>query len=129
MRAVNVVERKFADAGWRLSTFKGIVVVMNIDVPSADIRDVNLKAGQSGGLSLPDGGGTVGVLVTHKHPGVRVRVHLLVVDVPLVPPVSVHQVSLTLKDFGEDDSSNNNLEMNPVQGAWDDVGCESDVEG
>ena len=108
MRAVNV-ERKFADVGRRLSTFKGIVVVMNIDVPSADIRDVNLKAGQSGGLCLPDDGGTVGVLVTHKHPGVRVRVHLLVVDVPLVPPVGVHQVGLTLKDFREDNSSNNNL--------------------
>ena len=114
---------------WRLSTFKGIVVVMNIDVPAADIRDVNLKASQSGGLCLPYDRWTISVLVTHEHPRVRVREHLLVVNVPLVPPIGVHQVSLTLEHFDKDNSSNDNLKMDPVQGGWDNIGCESDVEG
>ena len=111
------------------STFKGIVVVMNIDVPSADIRDVNLKARQSGGLCLPDDRFTFCVLISDKHSRVCVRVDLLVVDVPLVPTVRVHQVGLAFEDLLEHNPSHNYLEVDPVQVVGDEIGCEPDVQG
>ena len=107
---------------WDL-TFKGIVVMMNIDVPAADIRNVNLKPCQLCSLRFPDDGGTTGILVSHRHPHVRVGEHLLIVNIPLVPPVCVHQISFSFKCFLEDNASNNYLDMYPMEGRRDGVGC------
>ena len=111
------------------STFKGIVVVMNIDVPSADIRDVNLKARQTGGLCLPDDRFTFRVLISDKHSCVCICVDLLVVDVPLVPTVRVHQVGLAFEDLLEHNPSHNYLEVDPVQVVGHQMWCEPDVQG
>ena len=53
-----------------------IVVMMNVQTPSSNVRDVDIKSLESGSLSLPNNIGTSRVFVTNGYYGLSNTIHL-----------------------------------------------------
>ena len=67
-------------------------------------------------------------LVAHRHPHRRAAVHLLVVDVPLVPRVFVDKTLLGLENLLDDQAGHGDLDVDPVEAVGDGVGGEDHSE-
>lgn len=75
---------------------KVIVPVVDVQVPAAQLGDLHVEAAQPGVQPAPDDAGTTGVEVADKEFCRHKAVHLLLVDVALVPAESDLQASVSL---------------------------------
>lgn len=74
-------------------------MVMDVESPSTDIGDIDVESLQSGRLRLPYHRRTSGMLITDRDPRLRHAVHLLLVNVSLVPGKRVCQIWVGLVRF------------------------------
>lgn len=64
-----------------------VISVMNIQVPSADIRDAHVVTAQFRRLDVPDDVFAVRVLVSNFHQGRGDAIHSLPIDIESIPRV------------------------------------------
>jgi len=74
-------------------------MVMDVESPATDIGDIDVESLQSGRLRLPYHRRTSGMLIANRDPRLRHAVHLLLVNVPLVPCERVRQIRVSLVRF------------------------------
>ena len=102
--------------------------MMNIEVPSSNICNIHRITPQMSGLHISNRGLTISVLISNRDPNLSVAVHLLVVDVPLVPGVGVLQVLLGLHQLPDDQASHRDLDVNPMQRLGNVCWCQNNVK-
>ena len=103
--------------------------MVDVQVPPADVRDVDVEAPHPGGPGRPDRPLAGGVLVADGDPGLDDAVHLLVVDVPLVPRVREREVGVGLERPPEHPAAHADDEVHPGEGGGHVGRGEPDVEG
>lgn len=74
-------------------------MVMDVESPATDIGDIDIESLQSGRLRFPYHRRTSGMLIADRDPRLRHAVHLLLVNVPLVPGERVRQIRIGLVRF------------------------------
>ena len=98
-----------------------VVVVVNVQAPAANVRDVNVEALHSDRPGLPDGRRAGGVLVADRHFGHGHAVHLLLVNVAFVPRESVREVWIGLERFIVHGALDDNSDVDETKSGRDHV--------
>lgn len=96
-----------------------VVVVVNVQAPATNVGDVDVKALHGDRSGLPNGRHAGGILVADRHLGNGHAVHLLLVDVALVPGKRVREVGICLEGFIVNGALDDHSDVDETQ-SWRD---------
>lgn len=76
-----------------------VVMVVDVEAPAAQLRDIDVEAGEGGGLGLPNDLSTRRVLIAHRDLCLGDAVDFLFVHVTFVPGERVSEIGVGLVRF------------------------------
>lgn len=88
-----------------------VIKIVQVQIPTSNMRNLFIKASNLSGLHVPDCLGTTRVLKAHGYLSVRDPKHFLQVDISFVPAECIPEIRVSFEGFLEHCATNSHNQM------------------